>query len=163
MKRILKTLHLCGLLLLSSGLVLAWIFPGTLDAEATAASRVALTQSAYNALLQLSLPGLLLMLATGVPMLLQLNLPPGRSRWIGLKLALAGLVAGNILLFLTPTTRELLIAAGRATQGMAIHTPIDTLTTRSGWLALGGLGLVVAIIAVSVIRPSLGKARKVDK
>ena len=161
MQRILKTLHLCGLLLLTSGLVLAWILPDTLGAAANAGSRVVLAQSAYNALLQLSLPGLLLMLATGVPMLL-LNLNPNRSRWMGLKLALAGLVAGNFILFLAPTTRDLLIAVDRAAQGMAVHTPIDTLTTRNGWLALGGLGLVLAIVAISVIRPSLGRTAKPD-
>ena len=159
MQRTLKALHLCGLLLLTSGLVLAWILPDTLGAAANAASRVVLAQAAYNALLQLSLPGLLLMLATGVPMLL-LNL--NRSRWMGLKLTLAGLVAGNVILFLAPTTRDLLIAVDRAAQGMAVHTPIDTLTTRNGWLALGGLGLVLAIVAISVIRPSIGRTTKPD-
>jgi hypothetical protein len=158
MKRILKTLHLVGLLLLTSGLIAAWILPDAGASEPGSASAAALAQSAYNALLQLALPGLMLLLITGVAQMLMLNLTPDRFRWVAVKLVLAGLMAGNLLVFQTPTARALLVSTARTAQGMDIATPLETLLARHGALALTGLGLILLILALSVIRPSLNRS-----
>jgi hypothetical protein len=154
-KRILKTLHLVGLLLLTSGLTLAWLLPGAGGSPADTPAAAALAQSAYNALLRFALPGLMLLLITGVAQMLMLNLTPDRSRWMGLKLVLAGLMAGNLLVFQTPTARELLVSTARTAQGMSIRIPLETLLARHSALALTGLVLILLIVGLSVIRPSL--------
>jgi hypothetical protein len=153
MRRLLRAAHLGGLLLLGGGLLAAGLATGAADTAEPRALAV-LAHTAYGALLKLALPGLMLLIATGVAQMFMLRLTPDRSRWIAVKLSLVAVLAGDLILFRMPAGRELVVVSARVAEGLSVRTPPEDLLGRlavSGWL---DLSLILAVVALSAIRPA---------
>jgi len=155
-----KALHLLGAILFFGsilGHVTVGFIPGvTEDPQTALFARLAIDTATDI----LTLPGLLLLLATGAFMILWGQSHLFKRRWLTLHAALGLVIALNAFLVLMPTGAELLAAATQAAAGLV---PVETLAPLKGReAAFGAVNVLLCLLLLflAVLKPRLGQKQQ---
>ena len=159
MYKIAKALHFLGLaMFLGSvlGHVSIGFVPGARDqADAMLFGRQAIEIATWG----LTVPGLALLVATGLFMTLYGRLGFGRRRWLTVHQTIGALILLNVVFILVPVGGDLLDVASKIIQGSGSLEAVEALAGRERMF--GGLNVVLALITVFVatLKPALGQSR----
>lgn len=158
--RFVKALHLLGMaMFLGSilGHITAGFLPGVHEDAATA---LVARQTIDVATTYLTLPGLALLVLTGMVLAAKGSLSIPRTRWLVLHALFALLILLNAVFVLYPLGQELLGAASQVVTGAL---PLERLAPlESKEAAFGAINLLLSLAAlfVAVFRPRLGAAQR---
>jgi hypothetical protein len=157
--KIAKALHFLGLaMFLGSilGHVTIGFVPGAKDqAQAMLFGRQAIEIATWS----LTVPGLALLVVTGLFMTLRGRLGFGRRRWLTVHQIVGTLILLNAAVILLPVGGELLDVASKIMQG---HASVDDFTALRGRESMfGAVNLLLALITifVAVLKPALAQSR----
>lgn len=154
--KILKALHLIGLAMFL-GSILAHISVGLVPGMRSEPATILVGRHAIDiATSFVTLPGLLLALATGVLMTWRGRFGPFRHRWLTVHQAIGIVVLLNALLVLEPIGDRLLESAGAVQDGRV--TVADFLAASRGEAIFGAANLLLtlATIFIATVRPRFG-------
>jgi hypothetical protein len=154
MRKALKFLHLLGFAVFL-GSIPGHIVLGRLAGSASSLDGFAILQQAkHTSILALTLPGLTLIAASGLGLLLTRR-ELLRDRWMRLKLGLALLVVLNGVLVLSPIGAEIARLASEAAASGVIPPALSPLEARESSLGAANVLISLAIVALAVARPRL--------
>ena len=160
MYKIAKALHRLGLaMFLGSilGHVSVGFVPGAKDrAEAMLFGRQAIEIATWS----LTVPGLALLIVTGLVMTLQGGLGFGRWRWLTVHQTIAVLILLNAAFVLVPVGSDLLDLASEIVRGGGSMEAFRALGGRERMFGAANLVLALFTIFVAVLRPGLGQSRQ---
>lgn len=155
MDKLLKIGHLIGLAVFL-GSIPGHILLGKIVEPVADPAGFALLMHAKHVNVQvLTLPGLVLMLITGVALMLRRGLKPARERWLAVKLVLVVLVALNGMLILGPASRDIATATRSASLGGASAANIAVLERRESLFGALNLVMILGAIGLVVAKPAL--------
>ncbi len=158
MLRFVKALHLVGVVMFFGsilGHVTAGLVPGAQDDPQTT---LIVRHAIDVATTYLTLPGLALLLVTGIFMVVKGKLPVLKIRWMTLHLVFGLLIVLNAAFVLYPVGQDALQVA---TQVATSEGPIDrlrALEAREAIFGAANLLLCLAALFLAVIKPPFGKA-----
>jgi hypothetical protein len=159
MYNIAKALHLLGLaMFLGSilGHVSIGFVPGARDqAQAMLFGRQAIEIATWS----LTIPGLALLVVTGLFMTLYGKLGFGRRRWLTVHQIIGALILLNAALILVPVGSELLDVASKIVQGSGSIEAFAALAGRERMFGAANLVLALVTIFVAVLKPAPGQSR----
>lgn len=151
-RKLVKALHLVGLALFL-GSIPAHILLGRMAAaEGDLAHMALLLHAKHVSVLALTLPGLALIVATGLG-LVATERGLVQARWLWAKLALAALVMLNGALILTPTGAEIAALAAEAAATGVVPPTLAALQARESLFGAINLTMIFGIIGLAVLRP----------
>jgi hypothetical protein len=160
MYKIAKALHLLGLaMFLGSilGHISVGFVPGAKDkAEAMLFGRQAIEIATWS----LTVPGLALLVVTGLVMTIRGGLGFGRWRWLTVHQTIAVLILLNATLILVAIGGDLLDSASEIVRGSGSMEAFRALTGRERMFGPINLVLALVTIFVAVLRPGLGQSRQ---
>jgi hypothetical protein len=160
MYKIAKALHLVGLaMFLGSilGHISVGFVPGAKDqAEAMLFGRQAIEIATWS----LTVPGLALLVVTGLFMTVRGGLGFGRWRWLTAHQIIAVLILLNAALILVPVGGELIDSASEIIRGGGSMEAFRALAGRERVFGAVNLVLALVTIFVAVLRPGLGQSRQ---
>lgn len=146
MDKFLKIAHLFGLALFL-GSIPGHIMLGRLVEPAADAQGFALMmQAKYVSILALTLPGLVLTLLTGIPLMFRRGMTPNKLRWMAAKLALVTLIALNGAFVLTPLARDMATAAHGAVTAGGLPDSFADLARKEAASGAVNLAMILAVI-----------------
>jgi len=155
-----KALHLLGLAMFVGsilGHVTIGFVPGAKDqAQAMLFGRQAIEVATWS----LTVPGLALLVVTGLFMTLRGALGFGRRRWLTVHQTIGVLILLNASLILVPVGGDLLDVATKIMQGGASLEGFAALKLRESTFGAANLVLALVTIFVAVLRPALGQSRR---
>ena len=159
MYKVAKALHLLGLaMFLGSilGHVSIGFVPGAKDqAQAMLFGRQAIEIATWS----LTVPGLALLVATGLFMTFRGGLGFGRWRWLTVHQIIGTLILLNAAFFLVPVGGHLLDVAWKIIQGGGSTDAFASLSGRERMFGALNLVLAVVTVFVAVLKPRLGQSR----
>ena len=159
MLKFVKAAHLLGVVLFFGsilGHITVGLVPGAKDDPQTA---LFAREAIGVATTYLTLPGLVLLVLTGIFMIAKGKLPVFKTRWLTLHALIGMLIALNAVFMLYPTGRELLETASQVATGAL---PIDLLHAIEGReAAFGAVNVLLCLVTVliAVVKPRIGKAK----
>jgi hypothetical protein len=107
----------------------------------------------------LTVPGLALLVATGLFMTFRSGLGFGRCRWLTVHQIIGTLILLNAAFILVPVGRHLLDAAWKIIQSGGSKEAFVSLSGRERMFGALNLVLAVVTIFVAVLKPGLGQSR----
>jgi hypothetical protein len=159
MRKALMFLHLLGFAVFL-GSIPGHIVLGQLADSASSLDGLAILQAAkHTSILALTLPGLMLITASGLGLLLTRR-ELLRARWMRLKLGLALLVVLNAVLVLSPIGAQVAGLASEAAASGGIPPALSRLEARESLFGAANILMSFAIAALAVARPRLCRSRK---
>lgn len=157
MHKFAKALHFIGLaMFLGSilGHIAVGFVPGARDQpQAMLFSRQAIEIATWS----LTIPGLALLMATGLFMSFRGGLGFGRRRWLTAHQIVGALVVINAAVVLVPVGGALVEVAKQIVQGAGSMDAFAALTRREHLFGATNLFLALAAIFVAVLKPALGQ------
>jgi Predicted integral membrane protein (DUF2269) len=154
-----KALHFLGLaMFLGSilGHVTIGLVPGAKDqAQAMLFGRQAIEIATWS----LTVPGLVLLVVSGLFMTLRGGLGFGRWRWLNVHQIVGVLILLNASVSLVPVGGDLLDVASKIMQGRASLDDLAALSARESMFGAASLVLALITIFVAVLKPTLGQSR----
>ena len=160
MYKIAKALHFVGLaMFLGSilGHITIGFVPGAKDhAQAMLFGRQAIEFATWS----LTVPGLALLVATGLFMTVHGGLGFGRRRWLTVHQIIGALILLNAALILVPIGGDLLDVASEIIQGRGSMEAFASLTGRERLFGAANLLLALVTIFIAVLKPALWQPRK---
>lgn len=157
--KVLRSLHLLGLVLFLGSIfghvAVGWV-PGAADDPATL---LVARQVISVATAALTLPGLLLLVLTGVALLFGKAAGFVGQRWVILHLTLGLLIALNGGLVLYPLGQELLTGVSGLAAGDPVTERIATLQGREALFGALNVGMSLLALFVAVLKPRFGRSR----
>jgi hypothetical protein len=157
--KIAKALHLIGLaMFLGSilGHITIGLVPGAKDqAQAMLFGRQAIQIATWS----VTIPGLALLVATGLFMTLRGRLGFGRRRWLTVHQTIAILILLNAAVILVPGGNDLIRLASQIMQGQASLDDFAALARRESMFGAANLVLTLVTIFVAVLKPAFGQSR----
>jgi uncharacterized membrane protein len=155
MNKTLKVAHFVGLALFL-GSIPGHILLGRLADPAADLQGFALLMHAnYVNGLAFTLPGLFLMLLTGIVLMLRRGLTPNRYRWMAVKLMLVSLIALNATFILRPLAGEIADTAGASVSAGSLPAGFADLERREGIFGAVNLAMILAVVGLTVFKPGL--------
>jgi hypothetical protein len=159
MYKVAKALHLLGLaMFLGSilGHVSIGFVPGAKDqAQVMLFGRQAIEIATWS----LTVPGLALLVATGLFMTVRGGLGFGRWRWLTVHQIIGTMILLNAAFILVPVGGDLLDVAWKIIQGGGSIEAFASLSGRERMFGALNLVLAVVTIFVAVLKPRLGQSR----
>ena len=158
MTRIAKALHLIGLAMFL-GSILGHITVGLIPSVAEDPAALLFARQAIEiATWALTVPGLALLVATGLFMTLRGRLGVLRIRWLTLHQAIALLIVLNAAIVMVPVGAELLATAASVADGAADRDAMASAEIREA--AFGAVNVVLALVTIflAVLKPRFGRA-----
>ena len=153
MNKSLKILHFDGLALFD-GSIPGHILLGEIAVPETGMEAfAALIRSKYLSVAALTLPGLGLMVATGIPLMIRRKMTPNRLRWMTIKLVLVSLISINGVFLLLPTAWEMSNVAANAMGSGSLDESFWNLKSRESIFGAINLILILIVIGVTVSKP----------
>lgn len=149
MYRFLKTAHLLGLAMFL-GSVLGHIVAGIEAGQPGAASFLFARQDVSLATRVLTMPGLLLTIASGFGMMTAARLSPRRQPWLGLHAGLGLLVLILAVCFLVPTGRTILRGAASLLETPDHAVVAQVLIMKQIESVAGAVNLVLTLLIISL-------------
>lgn len=160
MMRTAKALHLIGLAMFL-GSILGHITVGLIPSVAEDPAALLFARQAIEiATWALTVPGLALLVATGLFMTLRGRFGVFRIRWLTLHQAIAGLIVLNVALVLVPTGAELLATATAIADGEAGREAVAAGEAREAAFGAVNVVLALATVFLAVLKPKLGQAHR---
>jgi hypothetical protein len=159
MYKVAKALHFVGLaMFLGSilGHISIGFVPGARDqAQAMLFGRQAIEIATWS----LTVPGLALLVVTGLFMTFRGGLGFGRRRWLTVHQIIGALILLNVAFILVPVGGELLHLAAEIIQDSGTMEAFNALKGREGMFGAVNLVLALVTIFVAVLKPALGQSR----
>jgi hypothetical protein len=154
-----KALHFIGLaMFLGSilGHIAIGFVPGAKDQpQAMLFGRQAIEIATWS----LTIPGLALLVVTGLFMTFHGGLGFGRRRWLTTHQIIGALILLNAALILVPVGDDLFGAASQIVHGGGSREAFAALAARERMFGAANLVLALATIFVAVLKPALGQSR----
>jgi len=158
MNKVLKVGHFVGLAVFL-GSIPGHIVLGQLgDPILDPAGFAVLMHAKYITVLVLTMPGLIIMLLTGIALMLRRGMTPDKFRWMAAKLLLVGLIALNGVFVLRPLGRDIATAAQGAVATGSLTAIIPELARKESAFGAINLAMILAVIGLAVAKPSLRKS-----
>ena len=157
MNKILKITHFLGLAVFLGSIPGHIVLGRLVDPAADLKGFTLLMHAKYMTILALTLPGVALMLLTGIAMMLRRGTTPNKFRWMAVKLALVALIALNGAFVLTPLARDIAAAAQAAVTTGSLPAGFADLARKEGAFGAANLAMILAVIGLAVVKPSLGR------
>ena len=155
MNKLLKIIHLLGLALFL-GSIFGHILLGNLaDPSTEPAGFAALMQAKHMNVLTLTMPGLMIILLSGIALMLRFRMTPKRFSWMAVKLVLVVLVALNGVLFLAPISRDMAMLAQDAMAVGSLSPQFYLLQQKEELFGIANLLMILAVVYLSVAKPKL--------
>ncbi len=105
--------------------------------------------------LLLTVPGLILMLLTGIALIWRRGMTPKRLRWMGVKLVLVALIALNGTFVLTPLSRDMATLAQEAVTTGHLPVAFYDLQRKEDVFGIANLAMILAVMSLAVAKPAL--------
>ena len=157
MTKIAKALHLIGLAMFL-GSILGHITLGLIPSVADDPTALLFARQAIEiATWALTIPGLALLVATGLFMTLRGRLGVFRIRWLTLHQAIALLIVLNAAIVLVPVGAELLATAGSVADRAAGRDAMASAETREAAFGAVNVLLALATVFLAVLKPRFGQ------
>ena len=153
-----KALHLIGLAMFL-GSILGHISIGFLPDAGAAQTILFGRQAIAVATWWLTLPGLALLIVTGLFMTVQGRHGFGRRRWLTAHQVLAVLIALNAAFVLVPGGETLRALAAEVADGRRAADAMQALAGRESMFGAANLLMALAAIFVAVLKPGFGQPR----
>ena len=153
-----KALHLIGLaMFLGSilGHISVGFLPGAGEAQAILFGRQAIAVATW----WLTLPGLALLMITGLFMTVQGGHGIGRRRWLSAHQLLAVLIVLNAAFVLVPGGATLLALAAEVADGRQAADTMQALAGRESMFGAANLLMALASVFIGVLKPGFGQPR----
>lgn len=155
MMKIAKALHLIGAMMFFGSIlshITAGLIPGAQDDPGT----VLIVREAITvATTHLTLPGLILLVAAGVFMIVKGKLPVLKARWLMLHAVFGLMIAFNGLFLLYPIGLDMLGIASQAVSGAVSLDALHALGGREAAFGAVNVVLCLAAIMLAVLKPKL--------
>lgn len=159
MQKVLKALHLLGAIMFF-GSILGHVTVGLIPAaQDDAQVAVVARQAIAVATSHLTVPGLVLVILTGMAMVAFGKLPILRLRWLSLHATIALLIALNAAFVLYPVGQELLEGTSLAAKGAMPLEQLHSMEQREAAFGAANLLLCLVTLFVAVMKPPFGKSR----
>ena len=158
MPRFVKALHLIGVVMFFGsilGHVTVGFVPGAKDDPQTA---LVAREAIGVATTYLTMPGLLLLLLTGIFVIVKGKLPIFKTRWLTLHVLFGLLIALNAAFILYPTGQELLQVASQVATGALPMEQLHAIEGREAVFGAANMLLCLIMVFIAVIKPRIGKA-----
>lgn len=159
MLKVVKALHLIGLVMFFGsilGHITAGFIPGAQDDPQTA---LIARQAIDVATTYLTVPGLVLLLLTGIFMIVKRKLPIFKFRWLTLHAIFGLLILLNAAFVLYPVGQDLLELASQVATGVQPTDQLHALEGREAAFGAANVLLCLAAMFVAVIKPRFGTAK----
>jgi hypothetical protein len=158
-----KALHLVGLAMFL-GSILGHISIGFLPGAHERAEAMLIGRQAIEiATWALTIPGLALLVATGLAMAMGGGLGFRRRRWLAVHQIIALLIVLNAALILVPGGSALLGVASEMAQGGGSSASFAALSARERMFGAANLVLVLITVFIAVLKPGLGRPTTADR
>lgn len=159
MHKFVKALHLTGVVMFFGsilGHITVGLVPGTNDDPQTAliAREVIVAATTY-----LTMPGLVLLLATGIFMIVKSRLQIFKTRWLTLHALFGLLIALNAAFVLYPIGQELLEVASQVATGALPIGQLHAIESREAAFGAVNVLLCLTMVFIAVVKPQIGKAK----
>lgn len=159
MLKFVKALHLLGVVMFFGsilGHVTVGLVPGAQDDPQTA---LVVRQAIDVATNSLTVPGLMLLLVTGIFMIVKGKLPIFKMRWLTLHAIFGLLIVLNAAFVLYPTGQELLETASQAAMGALPMEQLHVIEGREAAFGAANLLLCLIMVFIAVVKPRIGKVK----
>lgn len=157
MLKFVKALHVLGLAVFFGsilGHVTAGFVPAAQDDPQTA---LVVRQGIDVATTWLTLPGLVLLLVTGVAMIVLGRLPVLRTRWLALHAVIGLLIVLNGVFVLYPTGQDLLAATTQVAAGALPMEGLAAGKAREAAFGATNVALSLVMVFIAVFKPAFGR------
>jgi len=158
MEKILKIAHFFGLAVFLGSIPGHIVLGRLVDPAADLQGFALLMYAKYMNVLALTLPGLALMLLTGVALMLRRGMTPNKLGWMAAKLTLVALIALNGALVLTPLARDIATSAQAAVATGSLPAGFADLARKEGLFGAANLAMILVVIGLAVAKPSFRRA-----
>ncbi len=162
MNKVLKVFHLLGLAAFVGSIFGHILLGGLGDPTADLIGFAALAEARYMNVLLLTLPGLALLLFTGIALAWRYGLTPKSRRWLGAKLLLVGLIALNGVLVLTPLGRDMAALAQDAVATGSLPAAYFELQQIESLFGAANLAMILVVVALATAKPRLVRKNGVE-
>lgn len=153
-----KALHLIGAMMFF-GSILSHITVGLVpNAQDDPQTALIVREGIDAATIYLTIPGLILLAATGVFMIVKGKLPVLKARWLLLHAVFGLLIAFNGLFLLYPVGQDMLAMAAQVVSGAASLDALHALGGREAAFGAVNIVLCLAAIMLAVLKPRLKQA-----
>lgn len=160
MLNVAKALHLLGLAMFL-GSVFGHITVGFVPGADREPETVLFARQAIEAAtLYVTIPGLILVLLTGIFMMVYGRMGFFRVRWLTIHQILGGLIFLNAVLILYPVGGELAAAAGQLVQGSLSLEQFQAIAARERTFGPINVFLALATVFIAVLKPRFGTASR---
>lgn len=159
MLKLIKALHVLGVVMFF-GSILGHVTAGFIPAAKSDPQTALIVRQAIDAATTyLTLPGLVLLVVTGVFMIVRRRLPIIKIRWLALHAIFGLLIALNAAFVLLPVGQDLLAAGSQVATGALSMDHLHALEQREAAFGAANVVLSLAALFIAVIKPPFG-ARK---
>ncbi|MHA1152839.1 MAG: DUF2269 family protein [Alphaproteobacteria bacterium] len=159
MPKFVKAVHLLGVVMFFGsilGHITVGLVPGAKDDPQTA---LIVREAIAVATAYLTLPGLTVVLFSGIFMIVKGKLPILKIRWLTLHALFGLLIALNAAFMLYPTGRELLQTASQVVAGALPMERLHAIEAREAAFGAANLLLCLLMVFIAVIKPRFGTAK----
>lgn len=158
MLKFVKVAHLLGVVMFFGsilGHITVGFVPGAKDDPQTA---LFVRQAIDGATTYLTMPGLVLLLVTGIFMIVKGKLPAFKTRWLALHAGFGLLIVLNAVFMLYPTGQELLDTASQVAMGALPMEQLHAIGGREAAFGAANLLLCLTMVFIAVVKPGIGQA-----
>ena len=159
MSKFVKALHLIGVVMFFGsilGHITVGLVPGANDDPQTA---LIAREAIVAATTYLTVPGLVLLLLTGIFMIVKGRLPVFKTRWLTLHALIGLLIALNAAFVLYPTGQETLEIASQVATGALPMVQLHVVEGREAAFGAVNVLLCLTMVFIAVVKPRIGNVK----
>ncbi len=163
MRSAIKTIHLLALTLFIGSIFGHILLAGLVSPNNDLVSFITLIKAKYANVQFLTTPGIITVLISGILLLATRQQKPKIERWIAIKLGLIVLIVINGVFILTPISHGMVTLLNGVILVEQIPAEFYELKEKEDIFGAINLGLIVAVMILSVVKPKLSKAEKSNR